>query len=132
MQPVTDEEGMGWLGFAAIVLILAGIMRVFDAIWAWRYNGTVPDELSEALFGDDMDTYGWVWLIVGIILIVAGGGVTSRRPFARWIGILAGAIMAISAVWWIPVYPVWSFVYILIGIFMIYGLAVHGGRSRAT
>ena len=37
-----DEKGEGWLIFAAVVLGVAGIMRVFDAIWAFRYHGVLP------------------------------------------------------------------------------------------
>jgi hypothetical protein len=59
------------------------------------------------------------------VLILAGVAVNQRSQWARWIGILAGAILAISA-------TVWSLVYILIGNFVIYGLTAHGGRSRTS
>jgi hypothetical protein len=81
-----DEEGEGWLIFAAVVLGVAGIMRVFDAIWAFRYQGC-------------------------------------------WIRIFAAAVMAISAIWWMPFYPVWSLTNILVGVLVIYGLAAYGGRE---
>jgi len=126
-----DERGSGWLVFASIVLIVAGVMRIFDAIWAWRYNGVLPDEFQEAVLGNDLDSYGWLWLIVGIVLIGAGFLVFQRSQLARWIGIIAGAIMAISAITWMPVYPVWSLMYTFVGIFVIYGLAVYGGRVHS-
>jgi hypothetical protein len=56
----------GWVTFSGVVLIVAGVMRIFDAIWAFRYNGTVVDSLNQALFGHGLTTYGWIWLIVGI------------------------------------------------------------------
>ena len=55
----------------------------------------------------------------------------SRSQVARWIGIAAGAVMAITAIWWIPYYPVWSLVYIGIGALVIYGLVAHGERVPA-
>jgi hypothetical protein len=58
--------------------------------------------------------------------------VTQGAQWARWVGVLAGAILAISAVWWLPIYPVWSLVYILIGIFVIYGLIAFGARSTTA
>ena len=45
---------------------------------------------------------------------------------------LAGAIMAISAIWWMPFYPVWSLTYIFVGVLVIYGLAAYGGREVTT
>jgi hypothetical protein len=124
-------NGEGWLLFAGIVLMVAGVMRFFDAIWAWTYSGPLPSNLQQALLGHSLTTYGWVWLFIAIILFVSGLGVMVRSQFARWIGIAAGAIGAISAIWWMPYYPVWSLIYVFIGIVVIYGLAAHGGREVA-
>jgi hypothetical protein len=125
------EPGFGWMFFAGTILGIAGIMRLFDAIWAFRYDGAVPDELEGAILGTSLSTYGWVWLIVALVLIVSSFLVLNRSQFARWIGIIAGALMSISALWWIPYYPVWSLVYVLIGFLVVYGLAVYGGRVNA-
>jgi hypothetical protein len=124
-----DEETSGWLTFAGVVLMVGGIMRLFDAIWAFSYHGTLPSNLENALFGHSLKTYGWLWLIVAIVLFVSGIGVMVRSQVSRWIGIVAGAILAVSAIWWMPYYPVWSFVYIAIGVLVIYALAAHGQRA---
>ena len=124
-----EEKGSGWRFFAGTVLGIAGIMRFFDAIWAWRYHGAVPDRLEGALFGRSLSTYGWVYFIVALILIGSSFGVLSGSQFSRWIGIIVGGVLAISAVWWLPYYPVWSLLYIAIGILVIYGLVVYGGRE---
>ena len=125
-------EGEGWLFFAGTVLGIAGIMRIFDAIWAFRYHGALPNNLENAIFGHSLKTYGWVYLVVAVILLVSSFGVLARSQFSRWIGIFAGAVMAISAIWWMAYYPVWSLVYIFIGVLVIYGLAAHGGKETAA
>ena len=127
-----EQKGEGWVVFAAIVLGVAGIMRVFDAIWAFRYHGALPQNLENAIFGTSLKTYGWVYLIVAAILIVCALGVMVRSQFSRWIGIVAGAVLSISAIWWMPYYPVWSLTYIFAGIAVIYGLAVYGGREATV
>ena len=127
-----DNKGEGWLIFAAVALGVAGIMRIFDSIWAFRYHGAIPDDLQNALWGHTLKNYGWLWLVVGIILILCAFGVMARSQISRWIGIFAGAVAAISAIWWIPYYPVWSLVYIAIGIFVIYALAAYGSRESVT
>jgi len=127
-----EEKGEGWLIFAAVVLGVAGIMRIFDAIWAFRYHGVLPQNFEDAIFGHSLKTYGWVYLIVAIVLILCAFGVVARSQFSRWIGIFAGAILAISAIWWMPFYPVWSLTYIFVGVLVIYGLAAHGGREVTT
>jgi hypothetical protein len=87
----------GWLTFSAVVLIIAGTMRVIDAIWAFGYHGAIPDNLQGALLGHSLATYGWIWLIIGIVLIVAGAlvlGPSDQRSaeVSRWIGIVAAAL----------------------------------------
>jgi hypothetical protein len=127
-----EQKNSGWLMFAAIVLGVAGIMRIFDAIWAFRYHGALPQNFEDAIFGHSLKTYGWVYLVVAIVLILCAVGVMARSQVSRWIGIFAGAVLSISAIWWMPFYPVWSLAYILAGILVIYSLAVYGGREAAA
>jgi hypothetical protein len=127
---VMNDRGHGWVIFASIVLGVAGIMRIFDAIWAFRYHGAVPQNLEDALFGTSLKTYGWVYLIVGIILILCSLAVLGRSQLGRWVGIAAGAIGAISAIWWMPYYPIWSLTYIALGVFVIYALATYGAPAE--
>jgi hypothetical protein len=122
-------KGDGWRFFAGTVLGLAGIMRIFDSIWAFGYHGVLPANFQGALFGHSLKTYGWVYLIVGIVLIGASFGVVAGSQFSRWIGIIAGGLLAISAIWWMPFYPVWALTYIALGILVVYGLVAHGGRD---
>jgi hypothetical protein len=121
------------LTFSGVVLIIAGIMRVLDAIWAFRYKGTVVDNLHDAIFGHSLTTYGWIWLIVGVILIVAGflvmGEATLGAEISRWIGVVAAAIGAITAVAWLPYYPVWSLIYVGVAVLVIYGLVGQFGEK---
>ena len=126
-----EEKGQGWLVFAAVVLGVMGIMRIFDAIWAFGYKGAVPSNLQHAIFGDNLSTYGWLWLVVGVILILCGVGVLARNQLSRWVGVFAGALGAVTAIWWMPYYPIWSLTYIVVCMFVIYGLAAYGEREPA-
>ena len=82
--------GSGWLFFAGTILGLAGLMRILDSLWAFRYKGALPEGLQNGVFGSDLKNYAWAWLIVGIVLIVSsvlvlggsqfrGGSGSSRR-----------------------------------------------------
>jgi hypothetical protein len=126
-----ETRSSGWVVFAAIVLITGGIMRIFDAIWAFRYHGALPQNLEEAVFGRSLKTYGWIYVVVAAVLIVCGFLLFSGSQLARWIGVAAGAGAAISAIWWMPYYPVWSLTYIGLGGLVVYALVAHGGREEA-
>ena len=67
-----DERGAGWVLFAGIVLIWGGIMKIFDANWAFRYHGVLPSNLEAGIFGHSLKTYAWVDLGVAAILLICG------------------------------------------------------------
>ncbi len=116
-----------------IVLLTAGIMRIFDGIWMIHNSNAVSSTtLAGALFGTSFKTYGWIYLGVGVVLILVALALAGGSEIARWLGIVAGAVLAISAIWWIPYYPVWSLVYIGLGVGVIYGLSVYGGNEQVA
>ena len=128
-----EERGAGWLTFSAIILVFAGIMRIFDSIWAFRAKSSFSDlggdDLPYATFGSSLKAYGVYFLIVGILLIAAGYGVLKQAQWARWFGIIAAAVSAIVAMSWMPYFPIWSFVYVVISVLVIYGLSAYGGLT---
>jgi hypothetical protein len=125
-----EPKGSGWLFFAGTVLGLAGIMRIVDAFWAFGYKGALPDGLRDGVLGSNLTTYAWTWLIVGIVLIFSSFAILGGSQFARWIGFIAATVGAISAMVWMPYYPVWSLIYIAIAVLVFYALARYGGSQE--
>jgi hypothetical protein len=126
-----DDGGAGWLRFASIVLLFAGIMRVIDSIWAFRYKGTLPENLQGGVLGTNLKTYAVVYLIVGVVLILCGIYVLMHNQFFRWVGIGAGVLAIIIGTLWLPFYPVWAAVHIALGVLVVYALSTHGERLEA-
>ena len=126
----------GWLTFAGVLLIVTGIMRIIDSIWAFSYNGTVVDNLHGAILGHSLTTYAVIWLIVGITSVVTGYLVlrpgSLSAEVSRRVGVGVAGFNAILAMSWMPYYPVWSLVYIGMGIVIIYALLVHFDEEVAT
>jgi hypothetical protein len=129
MSIESEGRGVGMLAFSGILLVTMGIFRIFDGIWSISYHGSVPDNLQGGLFGTTLSTYGWVWVVIGILLILAGVGVFLRVQAARWFGVVAASVAAIAAVTWLPYYPVWALLYIYLAVIIIYALAVYGDRA---
>jgi hypothetical protein len=116
------RRGTGWLVFAGIILGLAGFMRIIDSIWAFRYKGALPENLEGGVLGDNLTTYAWVWLIVGLVLIASSALVIMQSQFGRWVGMIAAVIGALSAMVWMPYYPIWSIAYIVLAVLVLYAL----------
>src|SRR5262245_32442593 len=125
-----DDLGFGWLWFAGTMLGLAGLMRFIDAFWAFRYNGTLPQGLKDGVLGSDISTYAWVWLTVGCVLIISSFLILVRSQVARWVGFFAATVGALSAMTWMPYYPIWSLTYVGLAVLTFYALARHGGRHE--
>ncbi len=125
-RDMRGERGAGWILFAAIVMGTAGVMRILDAFWAFDRDDTLQDVL---LFKDNLTFYGWLWLAVGILLIVAAGSLLRGAQWARWFGVIMAMLAAISSMLWIYQYPIWSMVNTLIAVLVIYALTNYDARE---
>ena len=120
--------GVGWLTFTSSLLVIMGIFKILDAIWAFKYDDEVSESVQTIVFERDLAAWEWIWLLLGILLIVAGFAVVKGMEWARWFGIVVLAVAAIANYSWIVWAPLWTLV--LEGIYgaAIYGLMVYGGR----
>jgi hypothetical protein len=125
-----DEQGFGWLLFAATMLGLAGVFSVIDGIVALsKARFYTP---SATYVFSDLRTWGWITLIVGALLIVAAMGVMSGSGFAKWFGIGVAGLSAINQFVAIQAYPLWSLIVFSVDVLVIYALAKYGGKPELT
>jgi hypothetical protein len=78
----------------------------------------------------DLSTWGWVHVIVGAIVLLAGFGVFTGNILARIVGVLVAVVSLIANFLWLPVYPVWAIIIITIDVLVIWALTAHGGEMR--
>jgi hypothetical protein len=121
-------EGSGWLVFAGVLIVMAGILNVI-------YGIAAIDDANFFVAGQqyilsDLSTWGWVMLALGVLQIFAAFSLWNGGTFGRWFGIGAASLNAIAALMSIPAYPFWSLAIFTIDILIIYGLATYGGASR--
>jgi hypothetical protein len=124
-------QGAGWLTFAGIMVLIAGILNVIWGIAAVDSANFFVEE--ERFIFSDLNTWGWIILTIGIIQVSASLSIWSGGQFGRWIGILGASLSAIAALLLIPAYPLWSLAIFGLDLLIIYGLSAYGGqRSRAA
>ena len=80
----------------------------------------------------DATTWGWIHLVLGIVVTLAGFSVLSGRTWARVVGILVVGLSAIANFAFIPYYPIWSIMIIAIDVVVIWALAVHGRQMSMS
>jgi hypothetical protein len=128
-QGAYDEEGGGWILFAGIMLMLVGILNVIWGIAAISNSSFFIHGTKYIV--SNLNTWGWVTVILGGIQILAAFSIWAGNQFGRWFGIAVAALNAIGALMSIPAYPFWSLTIFAVDILVIYGLAAYGGQHRA-
>jgi hypothetical protein len=124
------EKGTGWLSFAAIMLGLAGIFGLIDGIVAVSKSSFYV--ASAHYVFSDLNTWGWILIVVGAVTLCAAFAILSRSQVARWTGITVAGLQALAQLMMIQAYPFWSLCIFAIDLLVIYGLAVYGGRRELT
>ena len=123
-------EGSGWVLFAGIMIMLVGVLNAIYGIAAIDNSSFFVADTQYIL--SDLNTWGWVLLILGALQLIAAFSIWAGGTYGRWFGIAVAGCNAIAALLAIPAYPFWSLAVFAIDLMIIYGLAVHGGRGRLT
>jgi hypothetical protein len=115
----------GWIGFAAIVMLIVGVLDFFEGLIAIARNHYYVIQ-GDQLIVFDTTTWGWIMLIWGIILVLVGLALWSGAGWARWTTIALSAINIIAQLSWLGAtsYPLWSLVAISLNVIVIYALSV--------
>jgi hypothetical protein len=119
------DPGSGWVTFAALMLGIAGIMNVIAGIAAVA-DSRVYTEEAVFIFSN-LNTWGWIVLVLGAAQILAALALFGGSEFARWFGIACAGVNAIGQLLFLPAYPFWALALFSIDVLVIYGLATYAG-----
>jgi hypothetical protein len=110
--------------FAGVMMVVAGLYQVFAGIAAILHD-VVYLATPAYIYSMDLTGWGWIHLVLGILLLVVGAGVVSGRKWARFVGIGLVALSMIANFLFVPYYPVWSLLIIALEVAVIWALAVY-------
>jgi len=112
----------GGLVFAGVIMIMAGLYQVFVGIAAIAKDEFFVVAPNYA-YNVDTTTWGWIHLILGVIVAIAGFFVFRGAYWARGVGIFLAVLSAIANFFFMPYYPLWAIVIIAFDVFIIWALA---------
>jgi len=118
---------VGWLYFAGTMMMLAGAFQAIAGLVAIFKNGVYVLTPSQ-LVAFDYRQWGFIHLIIGILLILSAISLFAGRMWGRILAIFLASLSAIANFTFIQANPWWSLTVIVIDILIIYGVAVHGGE----
>jgi hypothetical protein len=124
-----DRDASGWalagIGFAGVAMLMVGIMQSLYGL-----AGIIKNEFfvvsPNYLYKFDATTWGWIHLILGVILVLAGIAVFRGAVWARTVGVIFATLAAIGNFLSIPNQPFWSVILIALDVLIIWALIRHG------
>ena len=125
----TSGWAVGLILFAAIMMIMVGVFQALQGLIA-IFENEFYAATRNYIFKFDATTWGWIHLILGLIVAFAGWGLLSGRTWARVLAITLAVLSAIANFLFIPYYPFWSLLLITLDVFVIWAVAVHGRDMR--
>jgi hypothetical protein len=120
----------GFIVFAGIMMIIVGVFHMAAGLAAIIENKFFV-VTADYLYAFDVTGWGWIHLIVGLVVLLAGFAVFSGRLWALALGIVLAGLSAIANFLFLPYYPLWSLLIIALDVFVIWALAVHGWKVKA-
>ena len=131
MREAPSGWAIGWTTFAGVMMILGGGWWIMSGLVA-----IVDDdffvETRNFVFQFDASTWGWIHLLVGILVLCAGFALFSGAVWARTVGVIIAMLAALAAFAWLPWYPIWAIIFIAVSFAVIWALTAHGEDITAV
>jgi hypothetical protein len=130
--PTPSGAWAGWITFAAVILTLIGTLNVIQGLIALFDEGffVVPGE--DDLLLVDFTAWGVIMIGWGLLVVAAGLGLAAGRGWARWFALFAVFVNVIAQIGFLPAYPVWSAIMILLDVLVIFALTARWSEARAA
>jgi hypothetical protein len=116
---------VGGITFASVMLIIIGVFQSIAGLVA-----IIDDNFyvvaQNYTFDVDTTAWGWIHLLLGILLVVTGWSLFARRAWAVVAAIVLAGLSAIANFFFIPYYPFWSLLVIGLDVWVIWALTRPG------
>lgn len=130
MEQETRVTGwVGWIWFAGMMMIMVGLFNVMNGLLA-IVDDTHYIAAGQRLLMFDSTGWGWVHLIIGLVVVVTGIALAVGQPWARIAGVVLVMLNAFTQMAWIAYNPWWSLIVIAIDVLIIYAIIVHGREAE--
>ena len=133
-QPVhRGPEPTGWVGwimFAAVMMLMLGMFHAIAGLVALFQDSYYLVGKNNLVVHVNYTTWGWVHLIGGIVIVLAGVGLLAGQMWARIVGVGLAVLSAVVNMAFFNAYPWWSAMMITFDVLVIWALTAHGAEMK--
>lgn len=130
VHPAPPSAWVGWIAFAGVIMTMLGTFHIIQGLVALFNDEYFLVGESGLVVNVDFTAWGWVHLIGGIVVLVAGLCVFAGQIWARVVGTLVALGSAVVNVAFLGAYPIWSTIMIALAVVVILALTVHGSDIK--
>lgn len=120
----------GFILFAGVMMIMAGSFQAIAGLVA-LFENEFYVTTRNYVFQFDATGWGWIHLLLGVLVAGAGVAVIAGKTWGRIVGITLAVLSALANFAFIPYYPFWSMTVIALDVFVVWALAAHGREIAA-
>ncbi|MEU7035560.1 hypothetical protein ABZ958_17990 [Streptomyces sp. NPDC046237] len=136
-RPPRSPSGSAWASsgtlFAGVLMLVIGVLDVLQGIAAVAEDD-VYTRVGDYVFKFDLTSWGWIHIVLGILVAVSGAGILKGSEWGRMGGITLASLNVIAQFLFLPYHPWWALFSMAISIFVIWALAtddISFGKDRA-
>jgi hypothetical protein len=122
----------GWIGFAGMLLLIVGSIDFFQGLVAlFEDEYFVVTRSGFIVF--DLTAWGWVMVIWGVLLVLAGLGLLAAQGWARWFAIVLVSLNFLAQLGFLgnSQYPLWALTALALNVVVLYALTARWRESEA-
>src|SRR6476620_1789183 len=130
-----EPEQTGWVGwiiFAATMMVMLGVFHAIQGLVALFRDEYYLVGKNGLTVHVDYTAWGWVHLILGILVAGAGAGLLAGQMWARIVGVLVCLVSSVVNIAFLAAYPIWSLIMIAVDVLVIWAITVHGREMKAN
>jgi hypothetical protein len=123
-EPHTSRWAAGLIVFAGVLMMVAGVWHALAGVGA-LVNDKVYVSTPGYVYSFDLTGWGWIHILLGVVVAAAGFAVLMRSMWARVVGIVLASLSLIANFMFIPYYPFWSLLIVALDIAVIWALSTY-------
>lgn len=115
---------------AGVLMLLEGVLTVFESVAALRQD-TVYAHFGLYAYRFSLPAWGWIQLVLGVLLIAAAIALFGGAVWARATAIVLAGLHIVANFLFLPYQPQWSLTLIALSAFVLWALFRDTARRRA-
>jgi uncharacterized membrane protein (DUF2068 family) len=121
----------GWVGFAGLLMIVIGGLDFFEGLIA-VIRGQYFVLTANQIVVFDLTTWGWIMMVWGVIVVLAGFGLLAGSGWSRWFTIIVAGLNIFIQLGFVgsSQYPLWALTVLALNIVVFFALTARWQEAK--